>query len=508
MIGNLAAFEPLLDSVAARQRPSKKMIVTDLDAATASLGRWLEKRYRSVLCGLLLLTAVTRVALVFGSPRPYGYAWDFYHEGVIWAYEHGRLPSPNDCWECYNPPLYFMCGVPLYALGTIAANGDAAGGLRLLSLLSMLCAGFVIYFCHQTLRLLRPSRGTLLLGTTLALVFPCLFISSYGAENDILLAALMTAFFYRLCLYHLRPGRASWREPVVLGILAGLSALTKYPGLLAMIAAALLMSQRLVLGPRRRRAARDLIILVSVAGAVSGWHYARNMRTAGRPFLDPPGYSNMPAADGRLARNWRRYDFHSFRIKEVVDLYRPEIVGALNDFPVYAGVFSTLHALAWTDMSFFSVPSRHGWKLPLHYAEGGGKIQLVAQTPANRTRVPPYPLKHARLWLVDLVLRLGVFPSLLALLGFLTTLRRRALRPFVVFSGVSLAAYAWWFLSQPAWALKTKYILFLLPVYVVYTVMGLRTAYRLDRRLALAATAGLIAALLVGEAYLFMFALG
>lgn len=478
-------------------------------STTSSLGRWFEKRYLPVLFGLVALAAVTRAALVAGSPRPYGYAWDFYHEGVVWAYDHGRLPSPNDCWECYNPPFFFMCGVPLYALGTFAAKGDAAGGLRVLSLLSMVCAGFIIYFCRQTLRLLRPSRGILLLGTSLALVFPCLFISSYGAENDMLLAALMTAFFYRLCLYHLRPGRGSWREPAVMGVLAGLSALTKYPGLLTVITAALVMSPRLVSGRRRRRTARDLMVVVSVAGAVCGWHYARNMRTAGKAFLGPPGYRDIFAVGtANVSPNWRRYDFHSFRIREVVDLYRPGNVGTLNDFPVYASVFSTLHALAWTDMSFFSVPSRHGWRLPLHYGEGGGKIQLVAQTPASQMRVPPYPLKQVYPWLVDLVLRLGIFPSLLALLGFLATLRRRALRPFAVFSGVSLAAYAGWFLAQPAWALKTKYLLFLLSVYVVYAVMGMQTVYRLDRRLGHAAAACLIAALLAAEAYLVMFALG
>ena len=159
-------------------------------------------------------------------------------------------------------------------------------------------------------------------------------------------------------------------------------------------------------------------------------------------------------------------------------------------------------------MSFFSVPSRHGWKLPLHYGEGGASIPMVAQTPASEPRVPIYPVKKARAWLVDLVLRLGIVPTLLALVGFAATLRRRALRPFVAFSGVSLTVYAWWVLAQPAWALKTKYILFLLPVYVVYTILGLGFVYRLDRRLGHAAAACLVAALLASEAYLWMFALG
>lgn len=448
----------------------------------------IERHRLPILWGLLLIAAATRVALVLYAPRPYGYVWDFYHEGVVWAYEHGRLPSPGDCWECYQPPLVFALGVPFYA----------AGGLKLLSLLPMICAGVVVYFCRRTLLLFRPSPGEDLLGTALALVFPCLFISSYGLENDILLAALMTAFFYRLCAYHLRPGASGRRDAVLLGILAGLCALTKYSGLLALVTAVLVMS--------RRRAARDLAILAGVCVLMSGWHYARNIRDYGRPLLAAPGYNSGVDAAG-VALNWKRYDFLSFRVREVVELYRPENAGPLTGFPVYRGVFSALHALAWTDMSFYSVASRHGWRIPAGYGEGE-KISLVAQTPASVPRVEPYPSKSVRLWLVDLVLRLGVIPTLLAVAGLAATFRRPALRPLLVYAGASSAVYAAWFLAQPDWALKTKYVLFLLPAYIVYAVMGLRGVHRLDPRLGQAAAACLIAALLACEAYLFLFALG
>jgi hypothetical protein len=469
-------------------------------------GALIERHRLPILWGLILIAAATRAALVFNSPRSYGYVWDFYHEGVIWAYEHGRLPSPKDCWECYQPPLLFACGVPFYALGLAALKGGAAGGLRLLSLLPMICAGFVIYFCRQILMLFRPSHGHVLLGTALALVFPCLFISSYGLENDIVLAALMSAFFYRLCLYHLRPGSIRWRDPVLMGILAGLSALTKYPGLLTLITAGIVMSPRLVLGSRRRRTARDLLIIAAVAVAICGWHYARNMRLYRAPFLAAPGYSSgiEPA---NVARFRAQYDLLSFQVRAVVDLYRPDNPGALTDFPVYRSVFSTLHALAWSDMSFYSVASRHGWRIPARYGEEE-KILLVAQTPASEPRVPPYPAKSVRPWLVELVLRLGVFPTLLALIGLAATFRRCATWPLLAYACASLAVYAWWFFGQPAWALKTKYILFLLPAYIAYVVMGLKSVYRRDRRLGHAAAAFLIAAILACEAYLCMFALG
>lgn len=457
-----------------------------------------------ILWGLVLVAVATRAALVVNSPRPYGYVWDFYHEGVVLAFERGRLPSPGDCWECYQPPLLFAAGVPFYALGSAA--GGAAGGLRLLSLLPMICATFVVYYCRRTLLLFRPTSSDDLLGTALALVFPCLFISSYGLENDVLLAALMSAFFYRLCLYRLRPARARPLDCAILGILAGLSALTKYSGLLTVITGGLVMAPGLAFAARRRRTARDLAIVAAVFAATAGWHYARNMREFRSPFLAAAGWSN--AADAASVKRFgKQYDFGSFSVREIVELYRRDRAGALNDFPVYRSVFTALHALAWSDMSFYSVPARHGWRIPAGYGEGE-TIRLVAQTPPDSPRVPPYPEKAVSPWLVELVLRLGVVPTALALIGFAATARRRAAQPLLVYAVVSAGVYAWWFLGQPSWALKTKYLLFLLPAYVAYMVMGLRRVYRLDRRLGHTAAAALIAALFAAEAYLLMFALG
>lgn len=357
----------------------------------ASARQWVERHQLPILCGLVVVAAVTRIALVFGSAKPYGYVWDFYHEGVILTYEHARLPAPNDCWECHQPPLFFAAGVPFYALGMAASKGDAAGGLQMLSLLPMICALFVVFFCCKTLRLLRPSRGMLLLGTALALVFPCLFISSYGAENDVLLAAFMSAFFYRLCLYQLRPGNSSWREPLLMGILAGLSALTKYPGLLTLIAAAIVMSLRLSSG-RGLRTARDLLIIITAAFAICGGHYIRNVRMTGKPFLGPPGYPDTLATDvGKVRHDWRRYDFLSFKIKEVVDLYRPENTGTLNDFPVYSSVFTTLHALAWTDMSFFPCQAATAGNCPSATARAAGVFSSSPEHQRARPVSRPIP---------------------------------------------------------------------------------------------------------------------
>jgi hypothetical protein len=107
---------------------------------------------------------------------------------------------------------------------------------------------------------------------------------------------------------------------------------------------------------------------------------------------------------------------------------------------VYRSVFTTLHGLAWSDMSFFSEPDRHG-------------------DPAH-----PYPLKRIPSSLIGAVIVLGFVPELLAAVGFIVTIRRPLFLPLAIMCVVGVSAYVWWFVSQDSWALKTKYLLFLVPV--------------------------------------------
>jgi hypothetical protein len=71
----------------------------------------------------------------------------------------------------------------------------------------------------------------------------------------------------------------------------------------------------------------------------------------------------------------------------------------------YCSYWTTLHAMAWGDMSFFSDPSRHGFRLK------------------------PYPSKRLNPWLASCVLILGLVPDGLAVIGFVVTLRRHVLWP-------------------------------------------------------------------------------
>jgi hypothetical protein len=52
-------------------------------------------------------------------------------------------------------------------------------------------------------------------------------------------------------------------------------------------------------------------------------------------------------------------------------------------------------------------------------------------------------------------------------------LTHRSSRPLVLICAVGLTSYVYWVVGQQFWAIKAKYLLFLLPAYVVFLTAGL-----------------------------------
>jgi 4-amino-4-deoxy-L-arabinose transferase-like glycosyltransferase len=268
----------------------------------------------------------------------------------------------------------------------------------------------------------------------------------------------------------------------VLGVLCGLAMATKYNGLLALGATGILLFLRLFTDGQRLRTIRDGLIVLTLALSLGSWKYLDNQRHYGTAL-----FANGPAAAGFTVpfSFWRGYEYLSLRVRQVIDLYEPGAPsGRLTDQPVYYSVPTTLHAMAWTDMSFFSVNSRHG-------------------DPAK-----PYPDKRIPKWLIGAMLLLGLIPNLLATVGFLSVMRRKSFRACTILTLMTILAYVAWFTGQQTWALKTKYILYLLPAYAAYLVVGLRAIRQYDPGPANVAVCCLLLLIIMSHLFAYAFALG
>lgn len=438
--------------------------------------------------GLILWAgAVLRLVLGLRAPRPYGYVYDYYHAGVQVFYRTGRLPVAADCTQCYHPPVFYVIGLPFYAFGRWLSHGPASvdTGLRWLSMLSVLCGAICVWYGWRLLVLFGRRGWDLVLGLGLIVVFPCLVISSYGIEADIVLTALMMAFVYYLCLYWRDAQSAGAKDVLRLGVLAGLAAATKYNGLVALAAFGVLLILHVGLSRPRKSVVLLSGLVMMTAVLVGGWKYVDNVREHGTPlFANGSAQQGFKLGSHHLYLD--RYEFDSLRVRQLLQLWGPTAPkGLLTDLAVYRSVPTTLYAMAWTDMTFFSEPTR-GYDY-LH----------------------PYVPRPVPQWLVATVLALGIVPTGLVGLGGAVTLRNRAYWPLGVMTSLTIAAYVLWFVSQEFWALKTKYVLFLLPVYVLYALVGLERVRRFRWRFPGRVLTGLIVLLIsFSYAYLMVFAVG
>jgi 4-amino-4-deoxy-L-arabinose transferase-like glycosyltransferase len=154
-------------------------------------------------------------------------------------------------------------------------------------------------------------------------VVPRPFISSYGAEADIVLAAILSAFIYYFVRDFAGPGSAP--SAVRLGLLAGLGASTKYSGLAAPVSATIFFAIRIALGPHRLLAVRNAVIVVLLCLAVGGWKYVDNYRHYGTLF-----YANGSAQQGFTFEDSRgvshQYEFTTILVRELMQVFGPHAV--------------------------------------------------------------------------------------------------------------------------------------------------------------------------------------
>jgi hypothetical protein len=453
------------------------------DLTPAHVSSWLDRNAIRLVVGLAVVGLALRVELAVFSPQPAGYFFDPYFEGVRICHELRRLPVSTECWQCYHPPLFYLLGWPLYSIG-MGLGGQAAAH-RWLAVLPFVCGCWCAVESVRILRFLGHRGRLLVLGAALVFAFPCLFISTYGAEADILLAAILVRFLFVLLRYDADPS-PGLRSAVELGVWGGLAAATKYSGLIAAVVGAVLFAIRFVEGSDRRRAAKHLVMFSLLAALLGGWKYVDNVIRFGTPLF-ANGSANDGFAVGKKVWHWDRYEFGTLRVADMLALTRPGEVppGPLTDVPAYRSVWTTLHAQAWGDMSFFSDPSRHGISLPLYPDRG----------------VPPE--------LAGAVLLLGFIADGLAILGLMLTAGRRANRVLTLALAVTLPVYFYWVLSQDTWALKTKYLLFLLPCYTAGVLAGLDWVRRVAPRVGYWPLLALLVTLLVlTHMYLHRFAVG
>ena len=239
-----------------------------------------------------------------------------------------RLPSPNEGWQTFQAPLYYILSAPLWnALSALAGFRLARFWIRVLPLLCGAVQIEAAYRCARTVFSSRLDLQRLVL--LVAGLMPMNLYISQAVGNEPLAGAL-GAVAVALTL-SFRPGPRERRDLAALGTTLGLALLSKASALVVVPPVLGLVGLRLW----RRGRAVEVSLAAMCAAAVSGWYYAGNALRYGTP---------IPSMFAEAFVWWQEPGYRT-----PAQLLR---FGAALTHPIYAGVnglWDSLYSTLWMD---------------------------------------------------------------------------------------------------------------------------------------------------------------
>ncbi len=385
-------------------------------------------------------------------PTAAGFDVQAHLEYIQYLQDHRALPWPNEGVEMFQPPLFYLIAALVLSVGKVSAASTA--GVLVVRGLTMVfgIAHFSVVFL--TLRLVWPAYpGRQLVGVLLAAFLPMNLYLSHYCTNETL-AALLVSLSLFLTLRVLRQRQLGWATMMILGLTSGAAALTKFTAFLAFPFIVGALAVQLITRRAELRGWVKLTALAAVALLVSGWHYARIARHAGRLVI-----GGWDPASGYL---WWQED--GYRVAAYFARFGESLVRPF--FSASTSFADGIYATVWGD------------------GLCAGVSALTSRVPWNYA-----PMSAGYL--------LAIIPSILILVGFAVAVVRWAKRGvFGILVGVSLALLGgliYLNLKVPAYAsVKAFYGLSALTPLAFFAALGWDRVTRGRRILQLAVAAALL----------------
>jgi len=379
--------------------------------------------------------------------------WNALTGPLLWGYDawghvayvlfldlYRGVPWADQGWSYFHPPLH-------YALGWLFAQARSgeflARGLMLLSSLGSLAtavvAAAVVRRTSSDVPTLAPALA--LLGFAAVALLPVHLVLSAMPTNELTFtffsAAAIAAF-----IANERRTEPTLVGDASVGVLLGLSFLSKFSGLIPFVSviAALVVRPFLQPPPRFARVFVRVALLVGITLAVSAPYYARNLQAFGTPFQKSSSFSlvkDLEAQQPPGVRGWR--DYVSIPPRMFVD---PDPLGP----QLLRSIWGSMYISIWADT----------------YRESDAVL-----TPEQKRRE-----RRPMAWMVTL----GIVPTLLACFGGALAVRdvfggrrREVYVVVLLLTGATFAAFLLYAWIVPRWpAVRSSYLLTLSLPYALF----------------------------------------
>lgn len=190
-----------------------------------------ENSYKYLIVGLIVLGSILRLTLFGVSPPNNGYD-DHLEPMHVYAQDFSR-PALFQCWECYQPPVYYYTGALFFKISK-GLGGDNLTNWKAVQLINPLLSILSLIIAYQILLLFKLQNRLIALVLSFIALLPRDIFTSVMVGNDTMLAFFTVLAFYVFLktLRALKKGNSVGYWFVTLVVIAALGSLTKQHGLL------------------------------------------------------------------------------------------------------------------------------------------------------------------------------------------------------------------------------------------------------------------------------------
>lgn len=365
-----------------------------------------------VLALVLTVGALARFGLA--GVNPPNNAYDNHLEPVAhYAFELER-PAPHECWQCYQPPVYYsLSAVVLTAV--YGTTGDSDAAWEAVQWISALASVGTLILTLMILRLYLPERPLAQAGgLTLLAILPRALYTASSTGNDALLVFFTTAAVYFFARLH-RDDQPMFAV-AGLGVAAVLAAWTKQSGLvvLALVAfAAVRVSRQRTTASASGWILCALVLVCVLAVADEVWRtYTTGVPLASNQHFEPRAWS-----EGQFPGHVSWSTFVSFLPGRLLE--HPTLDPSTVD-----SFWTQLFARTWFDFEprFLPVSASTEWLAKVLYVTGlfvtiivaAGAVRLFHSGPASARKLLLVPLGFVGATFLQ-TLRFPYFSSMKAL---------------------------------------------------------------------------------------------
>jgi hypothetical protein len=289
-----------------------------------------------LVSGIILFGLFLR--LVIFSASPPNNSFDDHLEPIMMYKNNMSIPLPNQCWECYQPPIYYsFCAVVLN--GAEALNMSKFNSWRLVQLINPLVSVFVLFVFYRILLNLEVPYLKRILLLSFFAVLPIDLLTCSMIGNDyflVLFSALTFYYFSRLCKHFEDRHKTRWLHYFLLCFFTVLGALTKQHGLLLIIFPASVLFLLFKNSSLKWRAVYSAVFLLTTLFSLSS--EIQKFRVTGKFLVSNQDFYNY--TNGQYPGDISRVEFFSFRFVDLMqNPYLSEKTSASFNTEIFARIF-------------------------------------------------------------------------------------------------------------------------------------------------------------------------